>query len=266
MRTIYSLLALAMLCQACISQNSINASMEIFPLSAPQLNVSSVFFDSITTVRISFDFPNAVIKYSLNGGAVNQNSKIYTAPLELTESAVIKAKAYHPDYLESNEVQVEVVKTSTEKTIQEITLTPNASENYPGLGAAGLGDFIKGAEQFGGDKQWMGFQADTISAAIKLNSNIEVSNLVLSVLTNQSNWIFAPAKIEVFNEGEKVGVLSNPNSAIETSSGATFLSVPITKGTYSEFTVVVYPLAEIPEWHQGKGSTPWLFIDEIIIQ
>ena len=249
MRTIYSLLALAMLCQACISQNSINASTEIFKLSPPQINTTSIFFDSITIVQLSFDFPNAVIKYSLKGDEVNHNSKVY-----------------HPDYLESNEVQVEVVKTSTEKAIQEITLTPNASENYPGLGAAGLGDFIKGAEQFGGDKQWMGFQADTISAAIKLNSNIEVSNLVLSVLTNQSNWIFAPAKIEVFNEGEKVGVLSNPNCAIETSSGATFLSVPITKGTYSEFTVVVYPLAEIPEWHQGKGSTPWFFIDEIIIQ
>lgn len=266
MRTIYSLLAIAMLCQACISQNSINASTDNFPLSPPQLKVSSVFFDSITTVRISFDFPNAVIKYSLNSGAVNQNSKIYTAPFELTESAVIKAKVYHPDYLESDVVQVEVVKTSTEKTIQEITLTPDASENYPGLGATGLGDLVKGAEQFGGDKQWMGFQTDAISAAIKLNSNMEVSTLVLSVLTNQSNWIFAPAKIEVFNKGDKVGVMSNANSAIETSSGATFLRVAITKDTYSEFTVVVYPLDEIPEWHQGKGTTPWFFIDEIIIQ
>ena len=266
MRTIYTLLALAMLCQACSSQNSINASMEIFPLSPPQINATSIFFDSITTVQLSFDFPNAVIKYSLKGDEVNHNSKEYCAPLELTESTVIKARVYHPDYLESEEVQIEVVKTSTKKTIQEITLTPNASENYPGLGGAGLGDLIKGAEQFGGDKQWMGFQADTISAAIKLNSNIEVSTLVLSVLTNQSNWIFAPTRIEVFNEGKKVGVLSNPNSAIETSSRATFLSVPITKGTYSEFTVVVYPLSEIPEWHQGKGTTPWVFIDEIIIQ
>jgi hypothetical protein len=262
----YSLFALAILCQACISQNSINASTEIFTLSPPQINATSIFFDSITTVQLSFDFPNAVIKYSLKGDAVNHNSKVYSAPLELTEGAVIKARVYHPDYLASEEVQVEVVKTSTKKTIQKITFTPSASENYPGLGAEGLGDLIKGAEQFGGDKQWMGFQTDSISAAIKLNSNIEVSTLVLSVLTNQSNWIFAPAKIEVYNEGVKVGVLSNPNSAIETSSRATFLSVPITKGIYSEFTVVVYPLSEIPDWHQGKGTTPWLFIDEIIIQ
>jgi hypothetical protein len=255
-----------MLCQACISQNSINAPSNIFPLSPPQLNASSIFFDSITTVRLSFDFPNADIKYSLNGDAVNHNSKVYTTPLKLIQSAVIKARVYHPDYLESEEVQVEVVKIAKEKTIKNIVLTPTASENYPGLGAAGLDDLIKGAEQFGGDKQWMGFQTDTISAAIKLNSNIVVSTIVLSVLTNQSNWIFAPAKIEVFNEGETVGVMSYPNSVISTSDGATFLRVPITKDTYDKLTVVVYPLVEIPDWHQGKGTIPWVFIDEIIIQ
>lgn len=265
MRTIYSLLVLTMLSYSCISQNTKSASTEIFPLSTPLINTSAIFFDSTTTVSLNFDFTHAIIKYSLDRSTINPNSSTYTTPLKIDQSAIVKAKVYHPDYLESNQVQVEVIKTGKKTPIKEIVLTPNANEKYLGLGPSGLIDLIKGSEQFGNDKQWMGFQSDTISALIKLNSDVQVSNIILSVLTNQSNWIFAPFKIEVFGESELVGVMSYPNSKIANSRGATFLRVPVDKGIYSLLKVVIYPLAKIPEWHQGKGTKPWFFMDEIII-
>lgn len=262
MRTIFSLFTM-LLCQVGLSQN---ASTEMFRLASPKMNVSAVLFDSFTTLEIAKDLPNSVIKYSLDGSEVYQDSKVYKEPLKIAESAVIKAIMYHPDYLESDEVQLEVVKIAKKSAIKSLVLNPQPSEKYSGLGASGLIDFKKGSTQFGGDKQWLGYQTDSVLATLQLEKNSEVSKVVLSALTNQSNWIFAPGKIEVFNDGKLIGTEIYSNSKIEASNSAAFLTVPITKGIYKSLNVVIYPLSEIPEWHQGKGTTPWLFIDEIIIQ
>tara|TARA_R110002153_G_scaffold272765_1_gene441999 strand:- start:385 stop:1191 length:807 start_codon:yes stop_codon:yes gene_type:complete len=265
-RTFYSLFAIILLCQACVSQNTVYASTDMFQLSDPRINVSAIFFESHTTVTINVDLANSVVKYAIDGSPVNQNSKVYTTPLKMTESVVVKAKVFHPDYLESEEVQIEVVKIANKRVIKEMVLSTKPNDRYPGLGSEGLMDFTKGSAQFGGDKQWMGFQTDTISAELKLDENVEISQVIISALTNQSNWIFAPGKIEVFNDGKIVGTTTYPKSDKETSNSATFLSVPLVKGNYDKLKVVVYPLKSIPEWHQGKGTTPWVFIDEIIIQ
>ncbi|MGO4918514.1 FN3 associated domain-containing protein [Maribacter spongiicola] len=238
----------------------------MFQLASPKMNVSAVFFDSFTTLEFANDLPNSVIKYSLDGSEINQDSKIYNESLKIVESSEIKAIMYHPDYLESDEVQFEVVKIAKKSAIKSLVLNPQPSEKYSGLGASGLMDLKKGSAQFGGDKQWLGYQTDSVLATVQLEKNSEVSKVVLSALTNQSNWIFAPGKIEVFNAGKLIGIETYSNSKIEASNSATFLTVPITKGVYKSLDVVIYPLSEIPEWHQGKGTTPWLFIDELIIQ
>ncbi|WP_324024037.1 chitobiase/beta-hexosaminidase C-terminal domain-containing protein [Maribacter sp. BPC-D8] len=261
-RTIFSLFTM-LLSQIVISQN---AATEMFQLASPKMIVSAVFFDSFTTLEITKDLPNSVIKYSLDGSGVNQDSKVYNEPLRIDKSVVIKAVMYHPDYLESDEVQLEVVKIAKKSAIKSLVLNQQPSEKYSGLGAAGLMDLKKGSAQFGGDKQWLGYQTDSVSAMLQLERNSEVSQVVLSALTNQSNWIFAPGRIEVFYDGKLIGTETYSKSEIEASNGATFLTVPVMKGTYNTLNVVIYPLSGIPEWHQGKGTTPWLFIDEIIIQ
>jgi hypothetical protein len=265
-RICYSLFAMSMLCQTGISQNTENASTKMFQLSAPRINVSSIFFDSFTTVTFSEDLPKSIIRYSLDGTDVNQNSKAYSAPLKLTRSAVIKAKMFHPDYKESDEVQLEVVKILGNSAIKQIDITPAPSEKYSGMGSAGLMDLKKGSAQFGGDKQWLGYQTEKISASLQFNKNSTVHTIVVSALTNQSNWIFAPGKVEVFHGDSLIGEKTYPKSTKETLNRATFLNVPVKKGIYDTLKVVIYPLEEIPEWHQGKGTTPWVFIDEIIIQ
>lgn len=265
-RTFYSIFAMLMLCQACISQNTEFASTEMFQLSDPRIQVSSIFFDSNTTLNFGLDMPNSTIKYTLDGSTVNLNSQVFAEPLKITESAIIKAKMFHPDYKESDEVQLEVVKISRNSAIKQIEITPAPSEKYSGMGSAGLMDLKKGSAQFGGDKQWLGYQTEEISASLLLKKNSTVHKIVVSALTNQSNWIFAPGKVEVFHGDSLIGEMTYPKSKKETLNKATFLNVPAKKGIYDTLKVVIYPLEEIPEWHQGKGTTPWVFIDEIIIQ
>ncbi|APQ17715.1 hypothetical protein A9200_02035 [Maribacter hydrothermalis] len=255
-----------MLCQAGFSQNTVYAPTGIFQLSDPQIKVSSIFFESDVTLNFGLDMPNSTIKYTLDGSSVDQNSKVFSKPLKITESAVIKTKMFHPDYIESDEVELEVVKIAQKSAIKQIEVLPAPSEKYSGIGAKGLYDLKKGSAQFGGDKQWMGFQTEKIIASLQLEKNIIINKIVVSTLTNQSNWIFAPVKVEVYHDDELIGEITFPKSEKESLNSATFLSVPINKGVYDTLKVVIYPLSEIPQWHQGKGTTPWVFIDEIIIQ
>ncbi|WP_321826416.1 chitobiase/beta-hexosaminidase C-terminal domain-containing protein [Maribacter dokdonensis] len=265
-RIFYSIAIVLLLCQACISQNTENAPTALFQLSNPRVQVSSIFFDSYTTLSFNVDMPNSIIKYTLDGSSVNQNAKVFSEPLKIQESAVIKAKMFHPDYKESDEVVVEVVKIAKNSAIKQVAIKPDPSEKYSGMGAMGLSDLKKGSAQFAGDKQWMGFQTEKITATLRLEKNSTVNKIVVSVLTNQSNWIFAPGKIEVFNEGELIGERMFAKSEQETPNSPTFLHVPVSTGMYNTLNVVMHPLSEIPAWHQGKGTTPWVFIDEIIIQ
>ncbi|MEP2237593.1 MAG: chitobiase/beta-hexosaminidase C-terminal domain-containing protein [Maribacter sp.] len=265
-RIFYSIAIILVLCQACISQNTEHAPTTFFQLSNPRVQVSSIFFDSYTTLNFNVDMTNSMIKYTLDGSSVNQNAKVFSGPLKIQESAIIKAKMFHPDYKESDEVELEVVKIAKNNAIKQVVIKPEPSEKYSGKGAMGLSDLKKGSAQFAGDKQWMGFQTEKIAASLQLEKNSTVNKIVVSVLTNQSNWIFTPGKIEVFNESDLIGEKTFAKSKQETPNSPTFLHVPVKKGVYDSLKVAIYPLEEIPEWHQGKGTTPWVFIDEIIIQ
>ena len=35
---------------------------------------------------------------------------------------------------------------------------------------------------------------------------------------------------------------------------------------YSKDYVVIENMDSIPEWHPGKGTLPWLFLDEILVE
>ncbi|SNR27821.1 Chitobiase/beta-hexosaminidase C-terminal domain-containing protein [Maribacter sedimenticola] len=266
MRVTLLVLLFAVINNACVSPDNAHAPTDQFVLSSPQIQTTHVLFDSVTTVSLNFDFTGAIIKYSLDGNPVKRNSKVYDEPLQIKNNTTINAKVYHKDYQESDQVHLQVVKVNRNNKIEQIDLDPKPNEKYPGSGVKGLIDFKKGSGHFSNDPQWMGFQTDSIKVSMKFKDNIEVSALVLSTLTDQASWIFAPARLAVYHKNKLVGNMFFPKSNLPGNEGTTFLNVPVKKETYRELSLVIYGLPQIPEWHQGKGTTPWFFMDEIIIQ
>lgn len=266
MRHLFFFGVLLFVCLDASSQRNLNAPTEIFRLAPPQLKATSIFFDTETSLALSYDFPDALIRYTLNGDEVVKNSKVYVSPIPIFESSIITAKVFHADYLESEPVRVVVLKAVKDALIKNLNLTPSADEQYRGLGPKGLWDMVKGGKQFATDPQWMGFQTDSIKAVVKLGDKSKVSTVVVSSLVNQSSWIFAPAEIKVFYLGKLIGETTYPESSLPTVASDAFNKVSVTPGVYDQLEVVIYPLKVLPEWHQGKGTQPWFFMDEIILQ
>ena len=266
MRSFYAFLFLICLCRSYAQEADQNAATTTFQLSVPIIGTTSVFFTEVTEIKLAFDFPDAVIRYTLNGGPVSDQSPVYEGLLSLKESTTVKAKVFHPDYLESEEVQVKVLKTVNNQSIKNIEILPSLNPKFSGLGATGLMDRNKGSRTFSSDEQWLGFQSDSITLKTTFSKPTSISKVILSSLTNQSSWIFSPEKVAVFSDGHLVGSVNYSDAGKQASTQFEFLEVSVKSGNYEHLEVVVYPLQNIPNWHQGKGTKPWLFIDELLIQ
>jgi len=237
-----------------------------FQLAVPGLKVDSVLFKNSSKVTMNFGHPNSEIRYTIDGKEVGTDSPIYNGPLTLDHSATIKAKAFHSDFKSSEQAMIQVTQIANNIANASIELSPEPHENYKGLGATGLIDMQKGGLQFRSGKQWLGFQDSSVTITLDLLSEMPLSLIKVSSLQNQGGWIFAPKKITVYSKSRQIGEITLDDAAKKQEYQLKIISVPLVAGNYSKLKIVVNTLNEIPEWHQGKGTLPWLFLDEILVE
>lgn len=270
MRGIWFILGLALL--ACSKtepqqENGIGSKQVEFlqgeqvQLSPPQLWVDSVLFRQSAQVRLAQDLPNAQLYYSLDGGP----EKKYEAPFDLTQSSHIRVQARSADLQASDWVEKTLVKIKEQARITHIELNPEASEKYPGKGANGLIDFKKGNLDFRADQSWLGFQTATLMIQLKLQKSTPLEKVLLSFLRDHSSWIFAPKAIQVWHQDQQIGEVKLMFPAKEAVAQLSIVPVHLDKGVYKELKIKIISHEQIPEWHAGKGTLPWLFIDEILM-
>lgn len=109
------------------------------------------FFESAIQLSLTCTDPSASIRYTLDGTAPSLTSSLYTGPLDVPATAVVKARAYSPGKLPSNiETNSYFIKAFTELPVFSISTDPlnlfhpdtgiyekgpNASPLYPYEGA-----------------------------------------------------------------------------------------------------------------------------------
>jgi len=265
MKWIYSILVFSALISCKIEKDSYDES-DNFQLAIPIIQVDSPLFKNSAKVTMYFGHPNSEIRYTVNGKEVGPDSPIYNGPLTLEHTATIKAKVFHNDFKSSEQTTLQITQIANNISNAIIKLEPQPNENYKGLGATGLIDMQKGSLQHRSGSEWLGFQTAQVTINIDLNNEMPLSLLKVSCLQNQGAWIFSPKRITVFSELWEVGEVTIKNASKKQGNQLRIIPIPIKKGTYSKLKVMVYSLNEIPQWHQGKGTLPWLFLDEILVE
>ncbi|PKB44992.1 hypothetical protein AX016_3225 [Cellulophaga sp. RHA19] len=237
-------------------------------LVPPNFTVDSIFFKNNATINFSSTLANTTLKYSVGNSSITHDSKILESPLKIEKSSTLAVKAFHTDYKESETVKLQVKKIKHNISNASIRIFPEPSDTYSANGAASLTDLKSGYPQFKKNNAWLGFNTKEISINVVLDKPLLLSKITLHILTAQGDWIFAPEQISIKNNNKVIGELVNKKASKKSLSGANvnFTEVPITPKTYNEFTIVVKSLNGIPNWHSGANSTPWFFIDEIIVE
>ena len=243
------------------------AAAEIFELADPKIEVDSLLFNTSAKVSAVFNMEGTEIRYTTDGSEVTADALLYQRPLTVNEATEFSFRAFHSDYVQSKVVRTRLLKVKNDVSTAKVSLTPQADSNYRGPGAKGLVDLQKGTTQFRAGTHWMGFQGDQIRILLDFENETSISKLIVSSLNDHGSWVFLPKSIRVFTDRkEQIGRMSIPLPTAVEPKSISLLDVPVIAGSYKSIEVHIDLLETIPQWHQGKGTVPFFFIDEILVE
>ncbi|MFH1320173.1 MAG: lamin tail domain-containing protein [Bacteroidota bacterium] len=73
-------------------------------VSDPVFSVNAGFYPFQQTTSLTCSFPSSVIRYTTNGSPPKESSPLFTSPIEIDSTMVIRARAFAPSYLPSEVV------------------------------------------------------------------------------------------------------------------------------------------------------------------
>ena len=65
--------------------------------ASPSMSLNAGYYTGAQEISITNNQPNSVVRYTTNGDNPTQNSRLYTAPIQITETTVVKALAFSND-------------------------------------------------------------------------------------------------------------------------------------------------------------------------
>lgn len=256
-----------------LSEQSANLSLakeKQFELAPPVIKSEKVFFDEENKIQLLLNLENSSIHYTLDGSDPTENAPLYEGEITIKESKTIKARAFHDHFLPSETVEAQFVKLGQNPTVKKISLNRAPHDNYQGTGADGLIDRKKGTTNFR-TPFWMGFDGGDLEIIIELEKKEVVKKATASLLSDPSSWIFAPKEMEVYAsaDGTHFDLLNSrtlPATTEHAPNELKFVEVNFPETKIGFMKILLKSFSAIPDWHPGKGTPPWLFIDEILVE
>jgi len=232
-------------------------------LSSPNVEVDSILFKESASVTMDFGLADSEIKYSVYN---NDKLKTYKEPLKISYSTTLKTHSQKTGFTNSETSEIKLVKVSDNLKLAKLKISPSPHENYSGQGIRSLTDLEKGSLNFRDGNKWLGFQSEEVTIDINLEEKKKINKVHVSLLSDHGAWIFMPVKISIFHDNLPYAIETYNMPAEAQPSSLEIIPISIANKEYDNLKIVITSAFEIPEWHGGKGTAPWLFIDEIIIE
>lgn len=224
-------------------------------------------FDRKTEVKIDFRLQGAQLFYTLDGSEPDENSKLYTKPLVIKKSSMLKVKAYKEDFYPSETASQWFQRKGIK--IASIDLSPTPEGTYQGNGIFTLIDGTGGTLNFH-DGNWLGYNKGPITVVVELEKAKSINEIILCTLLNQESWIMAPEYIKTSFSNDGIQFFDEgyiqPENMTSTPSSKVNYSIMAPEKRVQYIKLEIQPCATLPDWHPGKGQAGWLFLDEIIVR
>nr|WP_238566834.1 chitobiase/beta-hexosaminidase C-terminal domain-containing protein [Nonlabens ulvanivorans] len=199
------------------------------------------------------------IRFTTDGSEPDSSSTVYEAPIPFTADMTLKAQVFDDDEPLGRLFTQEFLYHKGVGATISINKEPHKS--YPGSGANGLINGIKGSDSRYGDSEWLGFWGEDLKIRVDFEQELGVNEIELRFYHAPGQWIYAPNDLKISSDPHA------PFSKIKpVSKSGNFYNYKIDlKVASSAFILLVPNYGIIPEGHQGAGNKAWTFIDEIII-
>ena len=218
--------------------------------------------NGVISIALKSEFPQADIRFSLDGSDITSASKKYSAPVDIDRTTNIKAQVFKDG---------EPVGAIFEKTIKyhkavgkPVTYINKYHDSYKGAEDLGMVNVVRGSKNFH-DGQWQGWLDNDMELVIDLESPTELEKISVGALENQGSGIYFPIQVEVFlsDDGKtfrSAGSVKRKYAANNGSELRDFV-IEIGKQTARYIKVKATNLGTAPT---GGGS--WMFIDEVVVE
>tara|TARA_R110000764_G_scaffold57198_4_gene124564 strand:- start:95 stop:2422 length:2328 start_codon:yes stop_codon:yes gene_type:complete len=218
--------------------------------------------NGVISIALKSEFPQADIRFSLDGSDITSASKKYSASVDIDRTTNIKAQVFKDG---------EPVGAIFEKTIKyhkavgkPVTYINKYHDSYKGAEDLGMVNVVRGSKNFH-DGQWQGWLDNDMELVIDLESPTELEKISVGALENQGSGIYFPIQVEVFlsDDGKtfrSAGSVKRKYAANNGSELKDFV-IQIGKQTARYIKVKATNLGTAPT---GGGS--WMFIDEVVVE
>ena len=231
---------------------------------------AAVKIDSVirrATCVLSTELPVSAVRYTLDGSDPVSSSPLYSVPLILDSSVMIRATAFGDTGRISpvTEQQISLHRAC----FMPVTLA-FPYEKYDGGGPGALTNGIRGTRSYS-DGSWQGFHGVDVDAIVDLGSVQPIRRMETSFLQNVASWIFLPVSVRflVSADGltyEEAGAIRNENPGVNGPIGVQVYPQTFVNTRARYVRIAAKSIGVCPEWHPGKGEKAWLFIDEIVVE
>jgi hexosaminidase len=219
------------------------------------------------TKLVKYHYLKEVIKKGDKGVLPSSQNNIpdTVAILDIKNSkSVVVWQSFHHSKSENIVQQFHFNKATGKK----ITLTSEASNNYPGDGAFTLVNGVQNEKGLARSREFLGFNGTDCEAIIDLGKTTPVSNVVIHSLHQKGSWIWRPQTLEVFSsaDGINFSVLGLTDDFLNTTKpGNGTMTVSFNPVETKFIKIKITNWGEIPAGEPGAGNKPWLFVDEVEI-
>lgn len=220
------------------------------------------------SVALSTEITNASIRYTTDGSLPNTSSSLYTTPIQINASQIVKAVTVQNGKI-MNLVPATQAFAMHNAIGASVTYANAPYKGYMAGGINALTDGVRGKNAVG--KFWHGFYENNIEATIDLGVEKNISKMTLGCIQSYRDWIFLPTAVrfEVSKDGlnfTEVGNVLNDISVNEQANTikdfiATF---PQTSARYIRVKAIATGVC--PKGHGGEGKPSWTFADELVVE
>jgi hypothetical protein len=235
-------------------------------LKVPKISPDKTLFVDSLTLQLESKLRDVELKYTLSGDDPDSTSKVYTNPITIKNSKVLKVAAFKKGWYQSDILERQFSKIK--QKVSSFTILDKPDQRYPN--AQKLFDLEEGSSSFK-DGKWTGYLGMDVNTTIDLGSVQTIDHISINCLENVGNWILYPKQIIVHaandvNKGfREMGMIQIGRKGMGGDPEIKKVTVDIPNTSARFFKVVVKNYGVLPTWHPGAGNDSWVFIDEIFL-
>jgi hypothetical protein len=238
---------------------------EYIQLTSPSVANKSTIIGS-EGLTLKHPIKDVAIHYTTDGSQADSTSPVYNSSLSINQPTRISAVAYAKGWLASSPLEVSVLPLGT--IPNKVVLDKDTNPKYPGRDHNVVIDSKRASPTNSLDMGWLAFRDETFAGTFTFDAPKSIKKVVVSYSNNLYMWIFPPMSIEVLGGDDptrlvSIGKINYATPKIDDDTRNSFKTIDLKGDSYKYYKVICQNLKKIPQWHDGKGTPGWLFLDEV---